>query len=159
MYYLFTPNRTTRWLNLSHDMIELARQNNPNLDITTALDWDDAERPLDNPTLALVLRYGLSGAAGIAVDVGDLVPLDHLRRLMEIEPRNSAMPIDDVIEQMSPGWKERGRQLDAQIAESMSKAVEEAQRDYVAALDDRPVDDTLVAHWRAMGGVVPNHVL
>ncbi|MBY6679925.1 hypothetical protein HQ312_02565 [Rhodococcus sp. BP-316] len=152
MYYLIRPDRTFQWLDFPRSTIELAQENGIDLG---SIEWDPAERQFDEVTLRLALRYGIACSKGVAVGGVELVPRDRLVQLLRLNPAPSVMPHEDLMEQLVPGWRESGRELDRRVAESLERTIDEAKAEYEAAMAVAP-DPALVEHWRALGGAVPD---
>ncbi|EOM74605.1 hypothetical protein DW322_03370 [Rhodococcus rhodnii] len=156
MYYLIRPDLKLEWFDISKQTLESVLRKNP-VDLGQ-LQWDPADRPFDFVTLRLALRQGIACSKGIAVAGTDLVPLDHLARLLEIKSLSSVeLPGEDLMEALMPGWKKETARLNATIDESRRQLIEEAQEELTAALAKSASED-LVAHWSSIGGVLPSPV-
>lgn len=152
LLYLLKPDGSTQWVDFLNK--RLIAEHEETLDFNK-ISWDLAERALDVATLDLAMRYGYKAPQGIAVDAGDLVPLDHLRRLLDINPDNNRLqdlPGRELMEALfGPGVKEHDRELDARVKESHDRAIAEARKELEEALE-APHQTELVDHWNALGG-------
>ena len=160
MLYRFRPTGASDWIDsIGRSDFALIDQYNGDLD---KLEWQPAERMLDEDTLRLALRHGRPSRFGIVVDPIDLVPLDHLRRIVQshadlvaVRPEYRATLAK--MEVVFPGQldeEEREHQeLDAVIADSIKRSRAELDE----ALKAQPID-SLVAHWLAVGGTLPSPV-
>jgi hypothetical protein len=157
--YLLKPPMKLMWEDYpAEPVLTIARERN---DVDLArLDWKPSERPLTTDGIRVALRHGVRCSTGIVVEGIHLVELSRAGELRQLAVEGQAAraalaPHDALMEKISPGWTEHGRELDARIAATMDEAVREAQEE-AAELLAAPVQPELSAHWRSLGGVVPN---
>lgn len=159
MLYLVQPNGRLLWNDLPASLaIPVAKEHGADL---ARLDWQPSERIADTTVIRLALRHGVVCSTGLIIEgivVSDMLRPVELATLSKASQESSersraAMP-DELMEQLMPGWKEHGRHLDQEIAESMAEAIEEAQGELDELLAS-PVSDALRAHWLSLHGIVP----
>jgi hypothetical protein len=80
--------------------------------------------------------------------------LEHDKVIAATEPTLARH--DQLIEQMYPGWKVQGLELNERVRESMASALADAQADSQDELDAQAVSDILLEHWKRLGGIAPD---
>ena len=160
MLYLVLPNGTLQWTDLlGQSLIDSARAEGTDLgDIDW---WKDADRIATADDLRVALRYGLASRVGIVVDAGNVV---QVRRPVEMRTQfaqtaQNRVELEPQLAQLDrvfgAGAAEHRKELDERVNESLANAVREAEEDAAATLAVS-VDESLVAHWVSLRGLVPD---
>ncbi|MGX5654366.1 hypothetical protein ACWKWC_06290 [Geodermatophilus nigrescens] len=159
MLYLAQPNGALKWEDIpAQSTLEAAAKYGRDL---SGLSWKDStERTLTLDVLRVALRHGVACSAGLVVDAGLVVQLGHAGEIRRTssnaqQARDLLVRENQVMEQISPGWTEHGRQLDAEIAKTTDKAIREAEED-AAEILAAPAIPALIKHWRKLGGRLPD---
>lgn len=158
MLYLVTPHRTMQWSDLpTSTRIHTVKEHNLDVD---KLEWLPAEARADDTTVRLALRYGVASRSGLVVDGFTVSDHHQVARiassLREVQAsREKLAGQDALMEHLMPGWKENGRQLDADVDESTDRSIKERQDAVEKMIQATTADDTLVDHWASLGGSVP----
>ncbi|MBB2921283.1 hypothetical protein [Cellulomonas cellasea] len=158
MLYRIKPNRSIDWVDMSARTVFAAvDEHGGDLD---RLEWLQAERIADDATLRLALRFGRPSAVGIIVDAGDLVVLDHGRRIREAHAEAVAFRPEyrktlEKLEVVLPGTLAEEDRSNAAVDESIQAGLVESDEDLAEAFRT-PVRDSLVDHWERVGGVLPD---
>ncbi|MFI6960029.1 hypothetical protein ACIBJI_42005 [Nocardia sp. NPDC050408] len=159
MLYLIRPPRTVEWVDLPHHVLDIAVEHG-GLDLAR-LQWVPTEQIKFHPAiLRLALRSGVPCSAGIVVKGTDLVPYTWLLELYEVSKKPARLqdlPNEDLMEFLTPGWKERSRELDERVAQSMLDTITRAERELAEELANLPTEG-VVQHWRELGGALPDPV-
>lgn len=165
MLYFVKPFGLEWTDNVGQEVINFARD--AGKDLGTLTDWwKPSERERTEDDLRAALRYGIAATGGIVVAATHVVTVHrpHTLRLLTVESavrmqKYRASPqvqaIDDVMEQMAPGWKEHGVELDQDVANSMKESLREAEAESAEELAVA-VQPDLVRHWELQGGVAPS---
>ncbi len=157
MLYLIRPTAPPSWIDLPEHFVDVVLEHGA-ADLAV-LEWKPAEGLKSHPAvIRLALRYGAPCSAGIVVKGTDLVSFTWLVELLQLEkPRLQDLPSENLMEVLAPGWKQRSRELDERVAESMAAKVEEVREDLEDELA-KPVKQDLVEHWQKLGGRLPDPV-
>lgn len=160
MIYLVEPSRRGQWCNV-HSKVVLTAARERAADLSK-LDWAPSEAAATDAHVRVALRHGTPVPGGLVVDAGLLGEQDQADLIRQAHRRAAASreqlaPVEAKLERVMPGNTERGRELDRRVDESTARAVERAEEEAAEALRSA-ADDRLVAHWRALGGVVPDPV-
>lgn len=159
MMYLVQPT-SLQWTNIGHLSPEQFIKLGGNLEAID--DWQTSERPLSNSDVAIALRYGVPVSAGIIVEAIHIIDKERPRELREVHENAkrahqhpTIKATDDFIDKyLAPGWKQHGEELDERVNSSAEVSISEAQEEADRKFDE-PVKPELVAHWRRVGGYVP----
>ncbi|WP_367582288.1 hypothetical protein [Tsukamurella tyrosinosolvens] len=124
------------------------------------LEWKLAEDMAAVPGhVEFAVRFGVPTSDGIVVDgqyAAAVYSLEMLKKTHEqakISHQHPAiLSADRLLEQLSPGWMERGAQLDASIDEGYRKEVARRVSEIRTFLN-APVKPELAEHWSALGGL------
>ncbi|WP_220100476.1 hypothetical protein [Mycolicibacterium murale] len=156
MFFLLSPRAPMQWVDLPESILEKVPADTP-VDLA-ALPWKPTSEDLGLPELPMVglaLRSGIACSKGVVVGFDGIATLHRLMQVLQLKPTDSTkLPHADLMEQLLPGWRENRIRGDAAINESRDRMVAEARAKYQRALD-KPYNPELVAHWRSLGGVVP----
>ncbi|MCR2816873.1 hypothetical protein [Microbacterium jiangjiandongii] len=167
MLYFVKPFGQLTWTaNADQTVLDLARTQGEDLGLMTDW-WENAERPSNDDDVRVALRYGLAATGGIVVDDRHVVTAQlrsTLRalaaedgvRTAEFDTTPQVMRVNYYLEQMIPGWKERGLTDDG-VAESLKHALRESEEEAAEQLAV-PVQPELLRHWERAGGVIPQPV-
>lgn len=157
MLYLIRPTAPASWIDLPGHFLDIAVKHEA-ADLAV-LEWKPAEELKFHPTVVrLALRHGVPCSTGIIVKGTDLVPFTWLVDLIQLKkPRLQDLPNEELMEVLAPGWKQRSRELDERVAESMAAKVEEVREELEDELA-KPVKQDLVEHWQKLGGRLPDPV-
>ncbi len=159
MLYLIQPSGHLLWNDLPSSLtLDVVAEHGGDL---ARLEWQPSERPERAAVVRLALRHGVICSTGLVVPghiISDLLrpaELAQLAREAQItsERSRAAMP-EALMEQVMPGWKESGEELDARVAESVAQSIREAEAE-LQELYDAPVKPDLVEHWKSLGGFPP----
>ncbi|WP_058742763.1 hypothetical protein [Curtobacterium citreum] len=160
--YLVHPSGRLFWNDLPSSLtLDIVAEHGGDL---ARLEWQASERQEGVAAVRLALRHGVICSTGLVVPghiISDLLrpaELAQLAREAQISSERSraSMP-DALMEQVMPGWKKSGEELDARVAESVAESIREAEAE-LQELYDAPVKPELRAHWAALGGVLPADV-
>ncbi|MFD1151414.1 hypothetical protein [Saccharothrix hoggarensis] len=159
MLYLLLPNLTMQWSDIpATSTIKLARENGADL---SRLPWQPSERPVTTTVIRWAMRHGVPCSTGLILHAGDFSVITHPEEIRQTHAdakrsreEFAASPAGQLTEHLTPGSAEQGRQLEAKVDESTAKALEKADRKLQESLAVKP-DERVVAHWRALGGIVP----
>ena len=151
MYYLIRPDHSSKWLDFPRSAWTAIFEAGKDL---SDIEWDPADRKIDTTTLRLALREGIACREGIAVAVEDLLPHDELEKMRNLNPIPESMPGEDLVEALIPGSREQGRELNRRVNKSRKTFLANAETELERALAVSP-KDSLVDHWRSLGGFVP----
>ena len=164
MLYRVEPNTNVTWADYPLSLIDQLEREGHVIDLDR-LDWQESEQPYAL-ILKLALRYGKPTRAGIVVEAryvskvtrpallrktyGDLVAHRESEGYKRAEAHANAAV--EIMFGKGVEWERYGRELDAQLDESHRQSVSEADEDARQVLS-QPCDETLMEHWRAIGGV------
>lgn len=158
MLYSINPTRVMTWTDLPKSFLSTLVEHGVDL---RRLEWQESERRADDTTVALALRYGVKSPDGLVVWGGYVVQQDHPQNIARTHQKAAESHAAVVaangalLEHLLPGWTERDRELEARVDESTREAIAQAGADLDQLLSGQDVDQTLVAHWTSLGGVVP----
>lgn len=166
MLYLVSPDGLQWTANVGQELVDFARDQQKDLGIIDSW-WQPAETRLNEDHVRAALRWGLASQRGIVVAVRYVVGLQRPHELAQLvaenRPRMKAYResaqvrmVDDYLEGQMPGWKEHGKQLDADVERSMDRSLEEAVKDAERELKRTQVNPDLRSHWLSLGGTLPN---
>lgn len=159
MLYLIRPTAAISWIDLPTHFLDIV-VNHEAADLSV-LEWKPAEELKFHPTVVrLALRHGVPCKTGIVVKGTDLVPYTWLVDLIQLSQpthRLQDLPNEDLMEALTPGWKQRSRELDKRVAESMAAKVEQVREELEDELA-KPVNQSVVEHWQQLGGRLPDPV-
>jgi hypothetical protein len=157
MLYLLLPSMTMKRIDLpAKTILELAKTHAFDLG---ALKWLPSERVPNMTVLRLALRQGAAASQGIVVPATVIVEEGRAAELAStfwdsVAAHEKLAAMDRFIEQLAPGWIERGQKLNDEIAETVAKAMEESMVDIAEALAVAPKPE-LIDHWLSLGGPAP----
>lgn len=158
MYYLLQPSRPMQAAEIPSRMLLEGLRNDPTLAVER-LEWVAATRPFDDEVLRVALSHGAHWSHGLLVYIDDLVDLqggDEIRRncVAFKAHQDKVAANDDVLEELIPGWKASGPDLDRELDESMEKSARERDQRREELLAMPPIPE-LAEHWRSLGGSLP----
>lgn len=154
MFYLVSPDMTLYWVDLPVKItLEAIERHGAELG---NLDWIPAERQFDQQTLDLAWRHGIACSKGIAIPAVVLTTVDRPGTLKKAyaDLRKSEATLagqDEIMEALMPGWKNHGKHLSAEVHQSTTASIKEAQADADALLAAKPKPE-LVNHWERLTG-------
>jgi hypothetical protein len=159
MLYLVRPDLTVLWSDFpvrTSSLFDKAATD-PSFELAD-LGWKLADHPATPNVVRLALRHGVACRDGIVVDaillINERRPRELAQGLHDVnESKKKLVDQDELMEQLLPGWKAHGKELDDRMNESVGESVAEAQED-VDLLLAAPVQDDLLAAWTSLGGPV-----
>jgi hypothetical protein len=160
MLYRLRPPADVTWCDYPvRDILDLAAQSGADLD---RLDWRLAtDTTLSSDLLGLALKHGVATGSGIVLDGQYVYVLgrpDQLRTTLfasdqahhELRESNGVF-----MEQVLPGSRKHGEELDRKVRESTAPVVQEAVDNLTRALA-APTKRELEQHWEQLGGQLPD---
>lgn len=158
MLYQVMPDRSMVWINMPDRVVDAAAEVGVDL---AMLEWEPSESRATDAIVGMALRYGVTCRGGIAVGGRHVAVLLRPSQIVEThaqaqEGRAKLGRENALMEPLFPGPEEGRRALDAAVDEGVRIAIERAEADAAKLLDTRAPDQELVAHWRALGGELPN---
>jgi hypothetical protein len=159
MLYLVRPDLTVGWSDFpvrTSSLFDRAATD-PGFDLAD-LTWKPADHPASRNVVRLALRHGVACREGIVVDAIVLInerrPRELAQGLHDVnEAKKKLVAEDDIMEQLMPGWKAHGKEVDGQVNDAMGESIAEAQEDADVLLA-APVKDELLTAWTSLGGAV-----
>lgn len=164
MLYLVSPHRAMKWIDFPGSIVlDLAKQLGVDLG---SLEWrDDVDWVADDDVVRVALRYGVPTGQGVVVNAGHVVQVRRPGELRDLFAgsigvmaglKKQLRGSDTLMEAMIPGWKESSERLDREVEASLVESLREADVDAANEISKREPNESVVAHWRSLGGVLPD---